>query len=159
LIACSALRLRWAHDARPIRHRWCCFPREGLSPSTRTASAPTKGDFGAQLHGLRSRCLRFAEPVTLPAQDSLPAGGQPSPDGIEYPLGPIRRFPRFSLLLRRFPLLQAWPGAPWLPYSSIFDDHKKVVTLQLRCLVAGKQRKDLQAALAASTEQLTAIAA
>jgi len=56
-----------------------------------------KKRFGAQSHGLCTRCLRFAARDCSPStQDSLPAVGQTLPDGIGYPLGPYARFSRSS---------------------------------------------------------------
>ena len=39
-------------------------------------------NFEAHSHGLHTRCLRFTAPVTLTAQDSLPAGGHPCRTGF-----------------------------------------------------------------------------
>ena len=54
--------------------------------------------FGALSHGLHTRCLRFAARVDLwSTQDSLPAGGQPSPGGqrcSRVPRGSTARFQR-----------------------------------------------------------------
>jgi hypothetical protein len=60
---------RCAHFAfRVSRARRLTRPRRVLPPSSR---------FGARLHGLHTRCLRFAARLTPndTAQDSLPAGG------------------------------------------------------------------------------------
>lgn len=50
--------------------------------------------FEAQSHGFSTRSIRFV-PTSLPTtQCSLPAGGQPLPGGVLFPLGPCIVFPR-----------------------------------------------------------------
>lgn len=49
--------------------------------------------FEAQSHGFSTRSIRFV-PTSLPTtQCSLPAGGQPLPGGVLFPLGPCIAFP------------------------------------------------------------------
>jgi hypothetical protein len=59
-----------------------------------TASTPaTFPHFGAQSHGLLTRCLRFAGWVTPPPRKTrFRMAGQPCPGGTDYPLGPNERF-------------------------------------------------------------------
>ena len=53
--------------------------------------------------------LSFPSQNCTATQDSLPAGGQPLPDGIGYPQDYSVKFQ--SLHLPDFLLTQAWPGA------------------------------------------------
>ena len=50
--------------------------------------------FEAQSHGFSTRSIRFVPPSLTTTQCSLPAGGQPLPGGILFPLGPCIVFPR-----------------------------------------------------------------
>jgi len=70
-------------------------------PSSRSATAPAflnnKGPnntpyFKALLNGFFTRCLRFMPPLPTTMQDSLPAGRQPLPGGLDLPLGCDERF-------------------------------------------------------------------
>jgi hypothetical protein len=55
---CHGLGLRPGLDTSPLRYL-------GAAPARRMTKAPTtKDDFGAELHGFRTRCLRFAARVT-----------------------------------------------------------------------------------------------
>ena len=66
--------------------------------------------FGAQWHGLRTRCVRFVRPVARTStQHSLPAAGQLCRVGLVTHRVPTKGFSFVSL--HRFPLSQAWPGA------------------------------------------------
>ena len=89
-----------------------------LPSASVTASAPTSSVFGAQSHGLHTRCLRFAVTVTrllLYDHARLASGWRSSLTGRgSHPLGPIVKFPRST---HRFLLTQALPGA--LTVSSI----------------------------------------
>ena len=70
-------------------------------PSSRSATAPAflnnEGPnntpyFKALLNGFFTRCLRFMPPLPTTMQDSLPAGRQPLPGGLDLPLGCDERF-------------------------------------------------------------------
>jgi hypothetical protein len=65
-----------------------------LSSTKWKASTPTTNtNFGAQSHGLPTRCLRFAGWITPPPRKTrFRMAGQPCPGGSDYPLGPIERF-------------------------------------------------------------------
>ena len=74
--------------------------------------------FEAHSHGLRPRCLRFADALAVPpTQDSLPAGGQPLPGGNSNPPGPIWKVSG-SVDLRLHPLPPS-PGFAWRTHSFI----------------------------------------
>ncbi len=65
--------------------------------------------FEAQSHGFGIRSIRFVPPSLTTTQCSLPAGGQPLPDGIGYPLGSCKMFQSafsitYSFSLSRFSL-------------------------------------------------------
>jgi hypothetical protein len=84
---CPALRPRSDLHAKPLR-------RFDSAPAVLTTKAPTSDHyFEAQSHGFSTRSIRFV-PTSLPTtQCSLPAGGQPLPGGVLYPLGPCTVFP------------------------------------------------------------------
>ena len=65
-----------------------------LSSTKWKASTPTTNtNFGAQSHGLCTRCLRFAGWITPPPRKTcFRMAGQPCPGGNDYPLGPTERF-------------------------------------------------------------------
>ena len=65
-----------------------------LSSTNWKASTPTTNiNFGAQSHGLPTRCLRFAGWITPPPRKTrFRMAGQPCPGGSGYPLGPTERF-------------------------------------------------------------------
>ena len=72
-------------------------------------------------HGLRSRCLRFTPSVTLEAQDSLPAGGHPWPDGTHTRKVRSEGFQDSAVISdsrHLFPLPQASPGARLAPIGA-----------------------------------------
>ena len=84
---CPALRPRSDPDARPISRR----------PDAAPAQLKTKAHNEEFISGLNHTAFAPAVyascrgcPTTT--QDSLPAGGQPLPDGIDYPLGSDERF-------------------------------------------------------------------
>jgi len=58
LCACPALRPRWDGSCQAVTACPYCLP-----PS-KQRRLPRSGHFGAQSHGLHTRCLRFAAPVT-----------------------------------------------------------------------------------------------
>ena len=80
----------------------CCLPLLNNVGSHDTLA------FGAQSHGLFTRCLRFVVASPAATQDSLPAAGQALPGGIGYPLG---SFARFQSSLHLVLPAQACPGA------------------------------------------------
>lgn len=70
-------------------------------PSSRSATAPAflnneapnnTAAFKALLNGCFTRCLRFMPPLPTTIQDSLPAGSQLLPGGLDLPLGCDERF-------------------------------------------------------------------
>jgi hypothetical protein len=65
-----------------------------LSSTNWKVSTPTTNtNFGAQSHGLPTRCLRFVGWLTPPPRKTrFRMAGQPFPGGSEYPLGPTERF-------------------------------------------------------------------
>ena len=65
-----------------------------LSSTKWKASTPTTNtNFGAQSHGLCTRCLRFAGWITPPPRKTcFRMAGQPCPGRNDYPLGPTERF-------------------------------------------------------------------
>ena len=65
-----------------------------LSSTNWKASTPTTNiNFGAQSHGLPTRCLRFATWVAPPPRKTrFRMAGRPCPGGTDYPLGPTDRF-------------------------------------------------------------------
>ena len=65
-----------------------------LSSAKWKASTPTTNtNFGAQSHGLCTRCLRFAGWITPPPRKTrFRMAGQPCPGRNDYPLGPTERF-------------------------------------------------------------------
>ena len=90
-----------------------------MLPSTyMTASAPTisifRGSITQPAHSL-STLRNMVYPNAT--QNSLPAGGQPLPDGTDYPQDPNTKFQQQSL--RRFALVQAFPAH----HISYFDAH------------------------------------
>jgi hypothetical protein len=67
--------------------------------------------FGAQSRGPRARCLRFAAGVAPGlAQDSLPAGWSPWPDGTLTRWGPMPNF-KVASSTPPFPTARTCPGA------------------------------------------------
>jgi len=57
--------------------------------------------YGARSRGPRVRCLRFAADLTIGlAQDSLPVGDQPLPDGLRTKACPLGIYEEFPLLIR-----------------------------------------------------------
>ena len=107
--ACPALRPRRDPGARPLRRLGAAFrPLDGVGSRVCT-------NFGAQSHGLRARCLRFAASVH-------PSPGLPAPRKTRFRLvanlcradicrGSSHEGFR-SVRLHPFPLRQAYPGAP-----------------------------------------------
>ena len=77
-----------------------------LSSANWKASTPTTNtNFGAQSHGLYTRCLRFAGWITPPLRKTrFRMAGQPCPGGTEYPQGPNERFQIFSFSFPRLRL-------------------------------------------------------
>jgi hypothetical protein len=68
-----------------------------LSSTNWKASTPTTNtNFGAQSHGLSTRCLRFAGWITPPPRKTrFRMAGRPCPGGSDCPLGPTERFQVF----------------------------------------------------------------
>jgi hypothetical protein len=67
-----------------------------LSSTNWKASTPTTNtNFGAQSHGLITRCLRFVAWITPPRKTRFRMVGRPCPGGSDYPLGPAERFRLF----------------------------------------------------------------
>lgn len=103
LCPCPALRPRWDRHARPSRRVGAAFRYfDGVG-------SHHKSPFGAQSHGLRTRCLRFASSgypgrrktrfrllASFAGRDWLPAG---------FHTG-------FQSFLHLIPPAQAWPGTP-----------------------------------------------
>jgi hypothetical protein len=87
----------------------CCLPH------IQKRRLPLRTNFGAQSHGLHTRCLRFAAAVT-DVHARLASGWWPTLAGRDSnPLGP---FARFQLVLHGILLAQASPGAPKLELSA-----------------------------------------
>ena len=82
-----------------------------LPSGLQTPSAPTMSRISGLNHAAWTLAV-YASPQQLPtaAQDSLPAGGQPLPGGLNGPLGPSRNFMAASM--PPIPSDQASPGAP-----------------------------------------------
>jgi hypothetical protein len=100
---CPALRPRQDRLVRP-------YDVVGAAPAMSTTKAPTINvPFGAQSHGLGTRCLRFAAWVTPePRKTRFPLLASVR-GGIGYPQDSVERFP--SCFLHLIPLSQAFPGA------------------------------------------------
>jgi hypothetical protein len=83
------------------RRDWSRQALERTSAASATATPKATRDldyFGAQSHGLGTRCLRFVPAVTHgQTQDSLSAVGQTLRSGIGYPQGSDERFRECSL--------------------------------------------------------------
>ena len=83
-------------------------------PYIHTTSAPTtnlfRGSITQPAHSL-STLRNTGYPNAT--QDSLPAGGQPLPDGIHCPLGPSTRFQQYTITASPHP---SFPGARGLKY-------------------------------------------
>ena len=92
-----------------------------LPSGLQTPSAPTMSRISGLNHAAWTLAV-YASPQQLPtaAQDSLPAGGQPLPGGLNGPLGPSRNFMAASM--PPIPSDQASPGAPeGPPYRCCWD--------------------------------------
>ena len=105
-----ALRRRVSSLALSVA-RWVPSSSLGLRPR-RSGTAPAflnngdpnnKPDFEARSHGFSTRCLRFMPPLPTTMQDSLPAGSQPLPGGLDFPLGCDERF-----MSKRRTVLLSW---------------------------------------------------
>jgi hypothetical protein len=79
---CHVLRPRWDRHTRPIKVYRC-----GL-PLRKRRRLPYRYAFGAQSHGLHTRCLRFVAVVAHGLYARLASGCWPAlPGGVDYPLG------------------------------------------------------------------------
>jgi hypothetical protein len=90
--------------------------RHGPTRSVRRGLS-TRGNFGAQSHGISTSCLRFA-PWVAPKDARLASGCWPAlPDGIGYPQGSYERFLRCCL--HHFPPFSSFLAQTLSPYLSL----------------------------------------
>jgi len=84
--SCRCLNPHRGHGTYRVTHS------QVLPPLVRPRGLRRTSSFGAESHGLSTRCLRFVARVfpRSTTQDSLPAGGQPLPGGIGVPQDPTK---------------------------------------------------------------------